>query len=291
MKTQLMVLPDQSYFELSELARDLADLCPAAPDSVKGLDCITHKLIPKFSLDKSPQFLYRKPFVLKQVLSDDDGKILGEILQRLPPVTHFMTYKQIESFFDCYYKLDKRPRWEPYLMLLSDRENMQRDYQRRLHTHCQQFADMAEKGEVMAIDRKFDIVSAKDWPPESIKQKKLLVTKRDALTFLSTYGLKVSFEPQITKSPSEPTTRRPKADLLTAIIEDLYRQYGQDSEDIKIWLEVTKMAAAETHPFKSFIGGDIFFRDDEKLVISKKSFMARLSRRKERALKYKDCDH
>lgn len=286
MKTHPIVLPDQPHFELSELAEHLADRHPPTPDDVKGLDCITSKLPAKFCLDKTPQFLYQnKRFIPRQKLNEEDKKILGDILPSLPTVTHFMTDKEIDIFFVGYYKVDKRPSWEPDITSPSDRENMRLDYERRLHTHCQRFVAMAEKGDVKALDSKFDIVSAKSWSPEYIRKRKLLVTKRDAVTFLSDYGVEVSFESQTTESSSDPTKRRPKADLLNAMIEDLYRQHGQDSEDNKIWLELKKLAAARTYPFTSDAKDLICYEDEGSRSVTRKSFMARLSRRKEKVQK------
>lgn len=258
-------LPDLSHYQLVDIAREIANQKPSAPNNATGLDCLCKKLIAPFRLDSEPLYLFRvKDFTIKSELTDDDKKILKTMLMELPIVSHFMSIEEIELFYEQYYKIPNRPTWEPEITSPSDRSAMKLDYDRRVKEYCEDFLSIVKTGIGRVLDKNFNFLSIHKLTNDLSKEA-AYVTKEDAIKICNQIGIDLLFKDSayISKDLNLKTsTRSDKRDLLTQAIENYQKQFANNWTPQSMWLAFSEMAKKKTPPFTKHEGNLLFWTDD-----------------------------
>lgn len=151
-------LPDQKYYRLEEIAKAIEGFPPQAGIK-KGIDCISRKLIPNDFWIKKSDYSHRiKGLVGSLPLRDIDREELNRLLPQLPDITNDMSDKDIDDFFNEYYKIQNRPHWVPDIQTPSDRQKKQNAYDKRITEHCQNFISRVQAGHYHLFDSEFNVL-------------------------------------------------------------------------------------------------------------------------------------
>ena len=228
MTNQCINLPDKKHYRLEEIAKAIVGFSREMGDE-KGIDCIKRKLtIPKLSIDPSPQYLFRLKGLSGSLrLNDRDRKALASILPELPEISHHMESKDIEKFFEEYYKIPSRPCWEPDITSPNDRIQRRHDFDERVKAHCNNFLSRAQAGYYHLFDSDLTVLTgSKQFLAHS---QQALVTQQDAIKFLKHLELEFTIGSKI----EEASVPSPQASAEQDAINPLGPQKPESTIDSK----------------------------------------------------------
>jgi predicted DNA-binding transcriptional regulator AlpA len=85
-------------------------------------------------------------------LSEDDRRVLREILHGLPPLRYPISDDEKAAFFDAWFDLKERPLWEPILVTAADIERYGKEQKEIQKRHQQALRDELARDQLRAVD-------------------------------------------------------------------------------------------------------------------------------------------